>query len=99
MDVTPAVPWLTLVCVVLALVELVGLVLDVRGDLTDRVVVLAHVVRTEQKLAAGVQQHPNVSLRSEERRVGTGGSGGWRPDEKKGGEDGEALAEAPQHMG
>src|SRR5699024_1730540 len=62
MDVTPAVPWLTLVCGVLALVELVGLVLAVHGALTYRVVVLAHVVRTAQKRAAGVQQHPNVSL-------------------------------------
>lgn len=58
----PSFPFVWLTLVPLALVELVGLVLDVRGDLAERAVVLARVVSAEQELTAGVQQHADIGL-------------------------------------
>ena len=43
-------------------VQLVGLVLDVRGDLAELLAVLAGVVGAEQQLAAGLELHPEVGL-------------------------------------
>src|SRR5690606_10961647 len=46
------------------LLESAGLVLDVRGDLADLFVVLAHVVSAEEQFTAGVEQHADVGLRT-----------------------------------
>src|SRR6478609_7768724 len=63
-------------------VELVGLVVDGRGDLAELLAVLAGVVRAEQQLAAGLELHPEVGLGAAAvaavtgREDGLGGCGG-----------------------
>src|SRR6478609_2091930 len=60
-------------------VQLVGLVVDGRGDLAELLAVLAGVVRAEEQLAAGLELHPEVGLGAAAvagREDGLGGCGG-----------------------
>src|SRR5690606_27371347 len=43
-------------------VEPVGLVVDLHGDLADRLAVLTHVVSAEQQFTTGVENHSDVRL-------------------------------------